>query len=536
MAYFKSSLILRAILFCMFGLFPNYVLANSVQNPVQNPVDKALSRMSLDQKVGQLFMIGFPQTQIDPQLQRFIAKTKPGAFLMFKRNIKSLQQIQALNSQLSAVTLKSAGIRPFIAVDQEGGIVSRIPVQPPMPNALALGMTDSAELAQSYGEVVGNLLFRLGFNMNLAPVLDLSDPDEPSFIGVRSLGGNPERVGDLGQSLSVGLHESKVIPTAKHFPGLGSSTQDPHAEVITRITSLDDFYATDLKPFEKFAKIGNETAIMLSHLSYPVLDSSNVPAVFSEKIVKGLLRGKLGFKGLVITDDLMMKGASKFARPEDAAVLALKAGADIIMVTWSFKSQEQAFLRVKKAVLDKEISTEDLDEKVRRILQAKLLSYPTKENKLLARSVASTNPRKLHEIEENILETNLKTQSQKLSNINGPLCVIATRQSFLLSYKKGATQAASYYFLSDTSTGSQLEAVLKRKNCTQVVFPIYGKKSAALIDGVAAELKEKVTVINLSAPAALSDADSFKSVVNLYFAHLNAGQKLAQHIAKNKTD
>jgi beta-N-acetylhexosaminidase len=511
----------------LIGLFPHHLLAQLAVDPVET----ALKKMSLEQKVGQLFMIGFPQPVVDEKLRAFITNFKPGAFLLFGRNIRSLQQVYALNRQLADLSQKVSGVRPLIAVDQEGGMVSRVPVDPPLPNALALGQTNSLSLAQMYGEEVGALLKHFGFNMNLAPVLDLSDPEQPSFIGVRSLGINPEKVGNLGHSIAKGLVDSHVVPTGKHFPGMGSSTHDPHAALATRITSLDDFYATDLKPFQKFSTLGPNSAIMLSHLSYPVLDPSNVPALFSEKVVS-ILRNKLHFKGIVLTDDLMMEGAAQYAKAEDAAFLALKAGADVIMVTWSFKAQERAIRRIRQAILQKELSMEQVDQKVRRVLTAKFYA----DSILPQRGPAALSKERLMKLERAILESNLLAQVDKLPSVRPKdhLCVISTHKHFLNSYKSGNTLPVTYVLLPLSTTSTNLERIIKKNGCHYSIFSIFGKKTAEVISGMSSEIKLKSILLNLGSPLTTLDEQAFKGVINLYFPHYEVGKRIAQHFSKKK--
>lgn len=537
----KSIGHLLAILFLVSGLFPNYLLAQEPLKPTANapdPIHDVIAKMTLDQKVGQLFMIGFSQTTLDPKLKSFFAKIKPGSFLLFKRNITSLEQVRKMNRDLAEMSMENTGVKPLIAVDQEGGFVSRIPVQPPMPSALAFGQTQSLPLAENYGEEVGHLLNDLGFTMNLAPVLDLSNPQEPSFIGVRSFGGDPKNVGDFGFSISKGLWKSKIIPTAKHFPGLGSSLDDSHSALVTRITSLDDLLTTDLKPFEKFAELGPESAVMVSHLSYPVIDSTNIPALFSEKVVTGLLRKKLGFKGIILTDDLMMQGASQFANPGEAALLSLKAGTDIVMVTWSFKAQLKAFLRVKEAIQKNELPMSAVDEKLRHILTAKSLASPPKEA-LNIRQIAQQKdfPRqKLKDIEQTVLESNLKFQEKKFEGIKADLrlCVISPSKHFLESFKAGASLKLKYLLVNSLSTSQVLENLIDKNSCQTSVLSIYGQKTTTLAEGLSAETKAKMMLVNLNAPMSLVDEAAYLSVVNLYFPHSAAGQKLAQHLFYRK--
>ena len=537
----KSTRHLLAILFFVSGLFPNYLLAQeSRDSALSSPesINQVIAKMTLDQKVGQLFMLGFSQATLSPKLKSFFTKIKPGSFLLFKRNIQSLEQVSELNRQLSQLSLEISGVKPLIAVDQEGGFVSRIPIRPPMPSALAFGQTQSLPLAENYGEEVGNLLRALGFNMNLAPVLDLSNPQEPSFIGVRSLGGNPKSVSDFGYSISKGLLKSKVIPTAKHFPGLGSSLDDSHSALVTRFTSMDNFLAADLKPFEKFAELGPTSAVMVSHLSYPIVDSTNIPALFSEKVVTGLLRKKLGFKGIILTDDLMMQGSSQFASPGDAALMSLKAGTDIIMVTWSFKTQLKAFLRVRDAIKNNELPMAVVDEKLRRILTAKLLSLPS--NTLVpVRHIAQEKKlplEKLKQIEETVLESNLKSHAQKFESLrlDSGFCVVSPSSHFLESFKKGTTVKLKYLLVNTFSAHFALENLLSKAACENSVISIYGQKTTTLVESLSAERKEKIILVNLNAPMSLVDEKAYLSVVNLYFPHTNAGEALAQHLFHRK--
>ena len=541
MPQFKSILRTLAIFFFVSGLFPNYLLAQAATlSPVKlsDAIDQTIAKMTLDQKVGQLFMIGFTQTTLDPKLKDFLTKIKPGSFLLFKRNITSIEKVRDLNKALTKLSLENSGVAPLIAVDQEGGFVSRIPLQPPMPSALAFGQTQSLSLAETYGEEIGNLLTDLGFSMNLAPVLDLSSPDEPSFIGVRSFGGNPKNVGDFGYFISKGLLKSKIIPTAKHFPGLGSSQDDSHSNLVTRITSMDDFLATDLKPFQKFSELGPESAVMVSHLSYPVLDPNNVPALFSEKVVTGILRKKLGFKGIILTDDLMMQGSSQFANPGDAAVLSLKAGTDIIMVTWSFKTQLRAFLRVKQAIEKNELTMAQVDEKLHRILVAKSLAA-IKVPVISIRDVAQAQNlplEKLKLIEERVLESNLKSQDQKFEAIktDSKFCVISPSGHFLDSFKRGTNLKIKYLLVNQIPAHLTLESLLSKNNCQTSVISVYGKKTTTLAEGLSSEAKSKVVLVNLNAPMTLADESAYLSIVNLYFPHTSAGQVLAQHLFNRK--
>ncbi|HRO65924.1 MAG TPA: glycoside hydrolase family 3 N-terminal domain-containing protein, partial [Pseudobdellovibrionaceae bacterium] len=259
--------------------------------------------MSLREKVGQLFLVGFPQNHLDANLKDFIATQKPGGFILFRRNLKDSRHIRRFTADLSR-TARIREIAPFLAVDQEGGSVTRVPFFPSLPSALSVGLAGREDLARDLGEESGRLLRWHGFNLNLAPVLDLSDPKSESFIGSRSFGSDPILSGKLGRSYAEGLRDAGVIPTGKHFPGLGGTRIDLHLQAAGFQSTLIDFKNRDLKPFELFAKMGPFSALMISQMSYPFLDPSGIPAPFSKPILRDLLRKELGFEGLVVTDDL----------------------------------------------------------------------------------------------------------------------------------------------------------------------------------------------------------------------------------------
>ncbi|HWU43163.1 MAG TPA: glycoside hydrolase family 3 protein, partial [Bdellovibrio sp.] len=391
-------------------VFPALVPAQPAQNKTYDKIiDEKISQMTLEEKVGQLFIVGFPQSKIDNKLSQFISKYKPGSFLIFKRNIQSLSQIRTLNSDIYQAAYKATTLPPLIAIDQEGGAVSRLPIDPAQPNAFSIGQTQSPLIAEEMGYQTGLFLREVGFNMNLAPVLDVADPFSTSFIGVRSFGPNPVLVKDLGIAYSKGLLRSRVIPTAKHFPGTGNLKADPHSMIVTNSSPISSLKKIDLVPFEGFASLGENVAVMLSHSIYPALDPSQEPASFSSKISTELLRADLKYSGLVLTDDLQMKGSRELLLPEKAAIKALKAGADIVMLTWSFTEQEKAIRAAREAVRSGEISTEELNTKLRRILTVKGFANvykkdPSLPSVLIGDNLSSPNYASL---EDQILNSNI---------------------------------------------------------------------------------------------------------------------------------
>lgn len=520
---FISKIIKIFTLICL--CIPNLSIADAIDNSIK--------QMSLDQKVGQLFIVGFPQQQVDKRLSDFVIKLKPGSFIFFKRNVSNLSQIKNLTKDLQKLSLASSGMIPFIAVDQEGGLVSRLPIYPPMPNALALGQTRSPELAEQYGFEVGQILKGLGFNMNLAPVLDIADPLQPSMIGVRSYGFQPELVGSIGYSIAIGLSRASVVPTAKHFPGMGTNPLDPHYTLVSQNKEFDVLLNYDVKAFERFASLPEASAVMMSHLIYPALDPSKTPALFSTAIINDILRTRLGFSGIVITDDLMMSGSSLYKNPEDGAVLALKSGVDMVMLTWSFQEQERAFRKVKAAILSKDISEEELNKKLRRILIAKnkiAKAFGSElTTKILANKYITTD--RIAKLEQSVLDSNLHEQKDKLAalRLSNNLCIYSSNSSFLQSLKSAAQNKKFQFFILHANTQpKQLESNIQKKSCEQTLIAVHGTKVAQMVNNLTQQTKKKVILLSLISPSWITSPENFSAVINLYFNHLNVGNKVAQ--------
>lgn len=524
--------------FLILVLFPAFVTA-------QTP--PSVEEMSLDQKVGQLFLIGFPQTSVDSQLESFVKKYKISSFILFKRNISSLAQVAQMNAKLQALALDSTKTLPFIAVDQEGGQVARVPTRPPIPSAMSIGQTQDPQLALSLGQETAKIIRILGFNMNLAPVLDVSSPESDSFIGLRSFGSSAENVSSIGVSLSKGLLEEAVIPTAKHFPGVGSINDDPHKKTVEYKASAETLYERDLKPFEEFTKLGSNTAIMLSHFSYPTLDATKTPATLSPKIIKEILRKQIGYSGLVITDDIQMKGLSEVSNPHEAGLRALKAGADIIMMTWSFKDQAKAIERVKQAVANGELPMAELNEKVARILAVKkyLQEKTPQLGGIKSPSVIALSTKKLREIESRILDFNIKVAMQKSASAaedrapaaipeksistKKPICVFSPMAEFIESFKKSNLPMTAIKTTAKTKPQS-LVASMAKASCSYGVYAVYGRKTAIVLENLPKSMAKKFLVVNLNTPSLIPDSEKFLNVVNLYFPHPEAGKKVADNL------
>lgn len=520
------------------SLFPNLVLAKTTT--LDTLIEQKIQNMSLDEKIGQLFIVGFPQAKMTTELESFIASYKPGSYILFKRNIHSAVQVQELNQAIYKMSYKHTRLPPLIAIDQEGGAVSRLPITPAPPNAFALGQTQSPLLAEEMGFQTGRFLREVGFNMNLAPVLDVADPLTESFIGVRSFGADPKLVGDLGVAYSRGLLRARVIPTAKHFPGTGSLEADPHDKVAANSASENSLRANDLKPYELYSGLGGNAAIMLSHYIYPALDESREPASFSRKIVTTILRDELKYQGIVVTDDLQMQGSRQLFRPEAAALKALLAGADIVMLTYNIVDQKQSFNHLKKAVLSGEFPKDELQAKLRRILKVKAFANlyrrdPRTPSLVRGQQLSSKD---YSDVESSILEQNLKT-SLVSQNTKRPsrktasderICLLSPSKAFIESFTKSSGKTVISKQLPVNFAVKETKSWIKQERCVVSLVAVTGHKTAGFVKSLSPEEKLNTVVINLSSPYHFKETAGYRRVLQLYFNHHNSGSKVGSHL------
>ncbi|MEK2689406.1 glycoside hydrolase family 3 protein [Bdellovibrio sp. GT3] len=529
----------------MFFAIP--VLVPAQTKSLDQIIDTKISKMSLNEKVGQLFIVGFPHTRTNKDFEKFIQDYKPGSFLLFKRNIQSLEQVKKLNEDLYKISYNSTKLPPLIAIDQEGGAVSRLPIQPNPPNALAIGQTQSKELSEEMGYQTGLFLREVGFNMNLAPVLDVADPYTSSFIGVRSFGSDPTLVKEIGTAYAKGLLRSKVIPTAKHFPGTGNVKADPHNVVVNNVSSESSLKAKDLIPFEGYSSLGSNVAVMLSHSIYPALDPKREPASFSSKISTELLRNDLKYQGLVITDDLLMKGSKDILRPDQAALKALLAGADIVMMTWSIHDQERAIKTVRSAVEDGRFSVDLLNQKLHRILVTKAFANIYRRNPNLPSLIAkgTLSSQDYVSLEERVLNENIRTNLNSKTAITDTseaerapaanpevVCAFSPSFDFLTSFKNASTDTVHTKQLFGSSKVSDILNPAKSNSCEVILVAVTGPKTARLLRTLPTQIKKNTVVINLGSPGLVPKEHPYRKLVQLYFNHKDSGKKVAEHLAE----
>ena len=324
--------------------------------------------MTLSQKIGQMLLFGW---QTDSQAAALIDDIHVGGVVLMGRNIQPPGQMKATIADLQN-RVKAEGLPPlFVAVDQEGGRVQRLgpPHYVKRPTAREIGQS-SPELARVAAREIGAELRELGFNWDFAPVLDVDSNPQNPVIGDRSYGIDPEKVAAWGVAAMRGFQEDAgVLACGKHFPGHGDTDTDSHF-ALPRIThDLAHLEAVDLVPFQAAIAAGI-AAVMTSHILFPALDPT-LPATLSPAILTGLLRQKLGFGGLIITDDLEMKGVADGWGAAEAAVLAVEAGADILLCCHKWETQKAIQAALLAAVVNGRIAEGRLDVSLARIAAAK---------------------------------------------------------------------------------------------------------------------------------------------------------------------
>jgi beta-N-acetylhexosaminidase len=323
--------------------------------------------MTSREKIGQLFMVGFMGTTITPELAAFIKDYKPGGVILFSRNLETVEQIVELTNDLQRCSPKSSLL---ISIDQEGGRVSRLPegftIFPPCE---LIGRCNSTELAYAAAATIAKELRAVGINMNMAPVLDVnSNPDNP-VIGDRAFGSSSDAVIEMGLVTAAGLQDNNVVACGKHFPGHGDTNVDSHKELPVVESSRERLEAVEFPPFRRAAAAGVAT-MMTAHVLYKALDD-RLPATLSPDIITHLLREQMQYDGVVLTDDLEMHAIVDHYGPGDAAVHALLAGCDVLLICKDRKREIAAFEAVEKAVSSGTIDAARLDQSVARIQRVK---------------------------------------------------------------------------------------------------------------------------------------------------------------------
>lgn len=317
--------------------------------------------------VGHHLMVGFYGTQVTDELRAFVHRYKVSNFILFRRNVVDRGQLAALCEALQALSLEATGLPAIIATDQEGGTVSRLPEDcASVPTAMAVAATGDPAYAYQAGQITGRELMALGVNCDLAPSVDVNSNPLNPVINVRSYGDTPQQVSGFGCAMIRGLQENGVLACAKHFPGHGDTAVDSHIGLPSVDKTMEELERCELAPFRAAIDAG-VGAVMTTHILFPQIDPSGVPATMSRTILTGLLREGMGFGGIIITDCMMMDAIAKYYGTVEGSVAACAAGADMVCICHDLDLSARAVEAISRAIEDGRIGRTQMEASAARI-------------------------------------------------------------------------------------------------------------------------------------------------------------------------
>ena len=330
-----------------------------------------MKNISVRELVGQRMVVGFPGTTIDSDLEELISKYKIGNIILFKHNITSVSQVKKLCQDLQEMVKKHTGNNAFITIDQEGGMVTRLDQDAVnIPGAMAIAATNHVDNAYQAGKITAEQLRTIGINFNLAPTVDVNSNMDNPVIGVRSYGDMPEKVAEFAVAMTRGLLDGGVLACAKHFPGHGDTNVDSHLGLPQIDKTLEELEQCELVPFKKVIESGIP-AVMTTHILFPKLESEKIPATMSHKIITGLLREKMGFEGLIVSDCMEMNAIKEVYGTVEGVKQAIKAGVDLVFISHTAKVAREVSDALVEALETKEMSAKDMNAAVEKIIKYK---------------------------------------------------------------------------------------------------------------------------------------------------------------------
>lgn len=343
-------------------------------------VQQIVDSMSLEEKVAQLFLVQ-PEAIVDigtataagDATKQAINKTPVGGFVYFSDNLQSEQQVQDMLRNVQKCSEDRIGLPAFLSVDEEGGTVARVASTgrfdvTDVGDMAKIGASGDVQQARQAGETIGSYLSELGFNLDFAPDADvLTNPDN-TVVEKRSFGSDPRVVSDMSLAVAQGLAQHQVYSVYKHFPGHGATAGDTHQGYAYTDKTLDELKQSELIPFENAIQ-NNAAFIMAAHISAPRVTGDDTPASLSKTMITDILRGQMGYDGIVVTDAMNMGAVTEQYTSAQAAVKALQAGADLVLMPEDF---QEAYQGVLDAVKDGTLTEQRINESVTRIVKVKV--------------------------------------------------------------------------------------------------------------------------------------------------------------------
>ena len=467
--YFKS-VVLTSILF-----FIVFVKSTSGSPTLTHSVDSILNNMSLDEKIGQLFMIPAYSNlgqEHEKSIEELIKNYHVGGILFFQGS--PYHQVNLTNrfQDISKTPL-------LIAIDAECGLAMRLDSTILFPRQMTLGAIQDNNLIYQMGKQIGVQCKEMGIHMNMAPVVDINNNPKNPVINHRSFGENPKNVTTKSLMYMKGLHEQKILANAKHFPGHGDTDSDSHKTLPTIYHDKRRLDSIELYPFKVLIDSGLKST-MVAHLYVPAIDSTpNKASTLSRKLVTELLQDELKFKGLIFTDGLNMRGVSAFYEKGEVDVQALLAGNDILLIP---EDIPKAVEKIKQAITDKRISIKDIEHKVKKILSAKkwlnLSSKPIIENTGITQKINSYQANFInHELYKNALTLIKNENTLPITRLDTlKIASVSIGKSTTHAFNSSINRYCSFdkFFINKNTNRTKIDSIAKQLNqYNTIILSIY---------------------------------------------------------------
>ena len=359
----KKTIILMSLLSLLLLFFFQINYTEKYTNPLDEKVLQALSSMTLEEKIGQMLILYETHSEVNEEVKTLFNEIKPGGIILNKENITTYT-----NTKRYIEEIKTLSKFPLIvSIDQEGGRVQRLQllkdITPTnLPSMFEIGKTQDVSLSYEVGKILAEQVKTLGINVVYAPVCDIVTNEENTVIGTRSFGNSPTLVSSMCTNFAKGIEEEKVIATYKHFPGHGDTTTDSHTSLPIIKKNLEELENFELIPFKE-AINENAKIIMVGHIAFPNITNDLTPASLSKTIITDILKKKLNYNGLVITDALNMKALTDNYTDDEIYTMAINAGVDLLLMP---NNPHKAIQIIKET-----INEERINESVAKILRFK---------------------------------------------------------------------------------------------------------------------------------------------------------------------
>ncbi len=354
--------------------------------------------------IGQLLVIGFDGIEISPQLASLLTRIQPAGVILFARNISNGQQTHKLLKDCQRLVREPL----FTCVDLEGGRVDRFRnVTGPAPSAAEVFSTSDPKLFRKHGHIIGKICRALGFNVDFAPVLDLAFRASRSVMSSRAFSTDPKAVVDYAREFLAGVKSAGVMGAGKHFPGLGEGNLDSHHELPVIEKSFQKLWEEDLVPYRLMKR--ELPMVLVSHANYPAVTRDQLPASLSKKWIAEILRRRIGYRGLIASDDLEMGGVLKAAAIDEAAMGFIRAGGDLCLICHEQENVERAFETL--------VRTAERDARFRRCMLESAKRVATFKRKFteLTRRTAAPSPEKISRLSTQLWEFSEEVRIAALS-------------------------------------------------------------------------------------------------------------------------